>query len=47
MPTWPFWVLFLAVGALAVLVAKRLDDAERRRFGGRASSAPPDTHDQT
>ncbi len=29
MATWPFWLLFLASGVLALIVVKRLDDAER------------------
>jgi hypothetical protein len=31
MPTWAFWALFLLVGALAIVLSKRLDDRERSR----------------
>ncbi len=44
MPTWVHWVLFLVVGAIAVVLAKWLDDAEGRRYPGaaRPSSLPPE-----
>lgn len=45
MPSWPFWVLFLLVGGIAVVMAKRLDDAERRRWRERTSSMPHDWED--
>ncbi len=44
MPSWPFWMLFLSVGALAVVLAKRFDDAERRRWSERDSSSQPDSN---
>ncbi len=30
MPVWPFWFLFLSVGAASLLIVRRLDDAPRR-----------------
>ncbi len=47
MATWPFWVLFLSAGVLALVVVKRLDDLEhqdrtrRQRDSGHPSSVPP------
>jgi hypothetical protein len=38
MPTWAYWGLFFLVSALAIALAKRLDDGERRRH---PSSSPP------
>jgi len=29
-PTWPFWVLFLAVGVIGLLVVRRFDALDRR-----------------
>jgi hypothetical protein len=42
MPSWPFWVLFLAMGAVALLAAQRLDDAEHRRRGTPSPESPPE-----
>ncbi|MEQ8461787.1 MAG: hypothetical protein RLO52_34660 [Sandaracinaceae bacterium] len=37
MATWPLWVLFLAVAAVSLLTAKRLDDRERARWARQAA----------
>lgn len=39
MATWPFWMLFLSIGAVAALVAKRLDDLERKSWAREAPRA--------
>lgn len=35
------WALFFVVSALAILLAKRLDDRERRREAGRQTKLDP------
>ncbi|MCB9592835.1 MAG: hypothetical protein H6719_08890 [Sandaracinaceae bacterium] len=42
MATWPFWILFLSAGALALVVVKRFDDVERRSHRQRRSDSKPD-----
>lgn len=51
MATWPFWILFLSAGALALVVVKRFDDVERRsqrqRHPARSDSKPDLPEEQT
>lgn len=44
--TWPFWMFFFVVAIGAILLAKRLDDRDRRIYGGtrrRRSPGPSKT----
>lgn len=42
MPWTVAWIVFLLVGAVAIVAAKRLDDAERRRWAQERASSRPD-----
>ena len=47
MASWPFWVLFLAMGAVALLAAQRLDEIEHRRGPPARDDGAPNRRGQT